>query len=77
MGRWLGSIRATVQEYTYERYEILTRRHIVPVLSDVKLHRLNALQVQAFYRAKLDQDLSNGTVRNLRVIFLSSLRQAR
>lgn len=47
LNRWLDSIRATVRESTYERYEVLTRLHIVPVLGNVKLDKLNALQVQA------------------------------
>ncbi len=55
--RWLDSIRASVRESTYERYENLTSLHIVPVLGNVKLNRLNALQVQALYRAKLDDAL--------------------
>jgi integrase len=76
LGKWLDSILATVREYTYERYEKPTRLHIVPVLGDAKLHRLNALQVQAFYRAKLDEGLSNGTARDLRLVLPSSLKQA-
>jgi integrase len=76
LGKWLDSIPATVREYTYERNEKPTRLHIVPVLGDAKLHRLNALQVQAFYRAKLDEGLSNGTARDLRLVLPSSLKQA-
>jgi integrase len=74
--RWLDSIRATVRESTYERYAILTRLHIVSVLGNVKLVKLTSLQVQALYRAKLDEGLSNGTVRNLHVILLSAFKQA-
>jgi integrase len=74
--RWLDSIRASVRESTYERYESLTRLHMVPVLGEVKLDRLNALRVQALYRAKLDEGLSAGTVRHLHVILLSVFKQA-
>jgi integrase len=74
--RWLDSIRATVRESTYERYAILARRHIASVLGNVKLDKLTALQVQALYRTKLDEGLSNGTVRNLHVILLSAFKQA-
>jgi integrase len=73
---WLDSIRATVRESTWERYEVLTRSHIVPVLGRVKLDKLNALQVQGLYRAKLDEGLSTGTVRLLHVGLLSALKQA-
>jgi integrase len=76
LDRWLDSVRATVRESTYERYQILTRLHLAPVLGNIKLDKLNALQVQALYRAKLDEGLSNGTVRNLHVILLSAFKQA-
>jgi integrase len=76
LDRWLDSVRATVRESTHERYQTLTRLHIAPMLGNVKLDRLNALQVQAFYSAKLDEGLSNDTVRNLHIILLSSLKQA-
>jgi integrase len=55
---------------------VLTRSHIVPVLGRVKLDKLNALQVQGLYRAKLDEGLSTGTVRLLHVVLLSALEQA-
>jgi integrase len=73
---WLDSIRATARESTWERYEVLTRSHIVPVLGRVKLDKLNALQVQALYRAKLDEGLSAGTVHLLHVVLQSALKQA-
>jgi integrase len=40
--RCLASIRTKVRESTYERYEVLTRLHVVPILGSVRLAKLNA-----------------------------------
>jgi integrase len=74
--RWLDSIQPTLRESTWERYESLTHLHIEPALGKVRLDKLNALQVQSLYRAKLNAGLSTGTVRHLHVILLSALKQA-
>jgi integrase len=42
MERCLDSIRTKVRESTYERYEVLTRLHIVPILGSVRLAKFNA-----------------------------------
>ena len=42
MERCLDSIRTKVRESTYERYEVLTRLHVVPILGSVRLAKLNA-----------------------------------
>ena len=43
--------------------EVHARLHMVPVLGNIKLDRLNALKVQCLYCVKLDEGLSMGTVR--------------
>jgi integrase len=41
LSRWLeDSVKDTVRNITYERYEQISRTHIVPMLGDVKLKRL-------------------------------------
>ena len=61
--RWLDYIRAAVRESTWEQNEVHARLHMVPVLGNIKLDRLNALKVQCLYCVKLDEGLSMGTVR--------------
>ena len=55
---WLDSIKQTVGPRTWKRHEELTRLHVIPRLGSAKLDKLNALQVQALYRKKLDSGLS-------------------
>ncbi|HEY6751644.1 MAG TPA: N-terminal phage integrase SAM-like domain-containing protein, partial [Rubrobacteraceae bacterium] len=61
LDRWLDSIRGTVRESTWVRHEINVRVHVKPALGRVRLGKLNPLQVQSFYRCKLDQGLSAAT----------------
>jgi integrase len=75
--RWLeDSVRGSVKQSTYQRDESLCRVHLVPGLGKKKLKTLNAADVQRFYRAKLDSDLSSATVHKLHVILHKALKQA-
>ncbi len=74
--RWLAAVQHTVRPSTHERYCQLLRLHVVPTLGKVRLSRLNALQVQALYRSKLDEELSPNTVRKIHVALFTALKQA-
>jgi integrase len=75
--RWLeDTVRGSVRQSTYDRNESLCRKHLVPALGRKKLKILNAADVQRFYRAKLDADLSNATVHKLHVVLHKALKQA-
>jgi len=53
--RWLvDSVRDTVRDTTFERYEQMVRIHIRPVLGKLKLKNLTPTHVRALYREKLD-----------------------
>ncbi len=73
---WLDSIREAIGPRAWKRHEEITRLHIVPVLGKTKLGKLNALQVQALYRKKLDARLSLTTVRKIHATLYKSLKQA-
>ena len=61
LDHWLSdSVRDTVRQRTYERYEQMVRVHIKPTLGCVKLRALNAAQVRSLYREKLDAGLATG-----------------
>jgi hypothetical protein len=63
MGRWLGdSVRGSVRERIYERYEQVSRNHIVPDLGDISLPSLTEMEIQSLYRRKLDSGCSPRTV---------------
>ena len=55
--RWLQATKGTVRERTWIGAEMDVRMYIGPVLGKSRLDRLSALQLQSFYRAKLDSGL--------------------
>lgn len=63
---WLEKThKHTVRLGTYLNYQKLLRNYLVPGLGKVKLQKLTAPQVQAFYSAKLQEGLSPKTVTNI------------
>jgi integrase len=75
--RWIeDSVRDTVRQRTYERYEQIVRVHIKPVLGRVKLSALTPAHVRALYREKLDAGLAPRTVRYIHVTLSKALKQA-
>ncbi|PLS82609.1 MAG: site-specific integrase [Actinobacteria bacterium] len=74
---WLkGSVFGSVRQSTYDRDTNLVNNHIKPILGGVKLKKLNAAQVQSFYRNRLDAGLSSSTVHKMHDILRRGLTQA-
>src|SRR5918997_4711895 len=77
LDHWLtDSVRDTVRQRTYERYEQMVRVHIKPTLGCVKLRALNAAQVRSLYRQKLDAGLATRTVRYVHTTLNKALKDA-
>src|SRR5215207_2808383 len=77
LDRWLAdSVRDTVRQRTWERYEQICRVHIVPALGRVKLRALSPTHVRGLYRAKLDADLSPRTVQYVHTTLHEALKDA-
>ena len=77
LDRWLGdSVRDTVRQRTYERYESIVRVHIKPTIGRVKLKALTPAHARALYRQKLDSGLSPRTVNYVHVTLHKALGQA-
>jgi integrase len=77
LDRWLSdSVRDTVRQRTYERYEQLVRVHIVPALGRTKLKNLTPAHVRGLYRSKLDTGLSARTVQYIHRTLSKALKQA-
>ncbi len=75
--RWLSdSVKDTVRQRTYERYESLVRVHIVPALGRVRLKNLTPAHVRGLYREKLDAGLSARSVLHLHRTLSKALKQA-
>ncbi len=76
LSRWLeDSVKDTVRNTTYERYEQISRTHIIPMLGDVKLKALSPTHVRSLYKEKL-QTLSPRTVQYIHVTLHKALKQA-
>jgi integrase len=74
---WLAdSVRDTVRQNTYERYEQITRCHLKPALGRIKLKNLTPANVRALYRSKLDAGLSGRTVQYIHTTLHKALKQA-
>ena len=76
LDRWLDSIRNTVKYRTWQRHEEVVRLHLKPSLGKIMLNRLDALQIQSLYRAKLDSGLSPRTVQIIHATLRKALKQA-
>ena len=63
LDRWLAdSMKGTVRQRTWERYEQIARVHIKPALGRLKLKSLTPAHVRGLYREKLDAGLAPRTV---------------
>jgi integrase len=60
LDRWLDHMRAQVSPRSHERYAEIARKNIVPLLGQVKLSRLNAVQVSQAYSKALESGRRDG-----------------
>jgi integrase len=75
---WLkGSVRGSVRQSTFDRYEIAVRVHIKPALGKLKLKKLiTPAHIQSFYQDKLDEQFAPASVSKLHVVLHKALSQA-
>ena len=77
LGSWLSdSVKDTVRQRTWERYESICRVHIKPALDRVKLRTLTSNHLRALYRDKLDAGLAPRTVNYIHVTLHKALNDA-
>ena len=77
LSSWLnGSVKGSVRERTLERYEEISRKHLIPELGSTKLNNLSPAQVQGLYRRKLDSGASPSTVQYMHATLHKALKQA-
>jgi integrase len=74
--RWLNdSVRGSVRERSYIKYESAIRVHIIPELSRLKLKKLTGMHLASFYRKKQDE-VSVSSVRSYHALIKRALKQA-
>lgn len=67
--------RASTAPRTFESYEMIVRRHLVPALGSVPLQKLQPVQIQAYYTKALET-LSPRTVAYHHAVLHEALRHA-
>jgi integrase len=74
---WLkGSVRGSVRQSTFDRYEIAVRVHIKPALGKLKQKKLTPAHIQSFYQDKLDEQFAPASVSKLHVVLHKAPSQA-
>jgi integrase len=83
LDRWLADVKPRVSPRTYERYEQVCRKNIVPLLGAVMLPKLKPAQISDAYAKALVKGRRNGqgglsprTVHHMHVILKGALAQA-
>src|SRR6266566_4891516 len=62
--QWLEQVhKPRVRKGSYNLYQIMLNRHIIPALGHIQLQKLTAQHVQAFYTRELKSGLAAKTVR--------------
>jgi integrase len=74
---WLkGSVRGSVRQSTFDRYEIAVRVHIKPALGRLKLKKLTPAHLASFYQDRLAAGSAPASVNKLHVTLHKALDQA-
>jgi integrase len=77
LDRWVNdSVRGTVRQRTWERYEQIVRVRLKPRLGRVKLKNLTSTHARALYREKLDAGLAPRTVNYVHTTLSKALKDA-
>ena len=77
LDHWLAhSVKGTVRQRTWERYEQIARVHIKPVLGRLKLKSLTPTHIRSLYREKLDAGLAPRTVQYIHTTLHKALKDA-
>jgi integrase len=81
--QWLVHVKTRVRSRTFERYEALVRRHLVPTLGAIPLAKLQPLHIQGLYAKALSKGrldgkggLSATSVLHIHRVLSEALRQA-
>ncbi len=77
LDQWLNnSVRDSVRQRTWERYEQIVRVHLKPTLGRIKLKGLTPTQIRSLYREKLDSSLAPRTVQYIHTTLHKALKDA-
>jgi integrase len=74
---WMdSSAKQTLKQTTFDTYQIVIKKHLVPELGQIKLNQLTPAMIQKFYSRKLEDGFSGDYVRYMHSILHKALNQA-
>lgn len=79
---WLPSVRHSLRPQTWEGYEFLARRYVIPNIGGLRLAELNHVRINTLYAELLQnggrggKPLSRKTVRNVHILLRRALNDA-
>jgi integrase len=74
---WLEeSVRTRVRPRTFESWELIVRRHVVPTLGHLPLQKISPQLIRGLLNRKLADGLSAQTVRHIRTVLRRALGEA-
>ena len=74
---WLDhTVKPNARPRSYESFEIIIRKHIIPEIGRTRLEKLTPQQVQALLDRKLKSGLAPQTVVHIRMVLRTALNQA-
>jgi integrase len=74
--RWLEIHKTKIRWSTYLRYQTLVKKHILPALGRLSLHKLTAHDLESLYARKLEEGLSPISVEAIHKTIHLALKQA-
>ena len=74
MFKWLESIKNQVKPNTYQKYESISRNHIVTEIGSVLVRLVSNYTIQNFTNRLLENHLSNKTVNDILIILNLAFR---
>jgi len=76
LNQWLdGYVKTNCSQRTFDGYQSIIQRHLIPVLGHIQLKRLNAQSIQSYY-GKACEKLSSRTVHHHHRVLFQSLKYA-
>jgi integrase len=73
---WLASVKSTVRIRSYEKYDSIVNKHLIPELGRIRLEKLAPQDVQTLIDAKLAAGLHPNTVTGIKIVLSHALSQA-
>lgn len=74
--QWLGWKRSDVKRKTWDQYELIIRKHIVPTLGNRKLLEIRPIDLQRLYSTKRECDVSPRIIQLIHSVLHNSLNRA-